>query len=126
MDTDKHGWEEITGNILGSAMSVSNALGVGFLEKVYENAMMAELTLRGVKARQQQSLLVRYKGAVVGEYVADLIVEDRVLVELKHVKQLDPIHLAQCINYLKATGLRVCLLINFGKQTLEWKRVLND
>lgn len=126
MQSDEHGWEKITGNIIGAAIAVSNELGIGFLEKVYENALLAELAIRGVQAMQQQPLVVRYKGVIVGEYVADLVVESEVLVELKHVKNLDSVHLAQCLNYLKTTGLRVCLLINFGNNRLEWKRILRD
>lgn len=126
MDADERRYKEITGQIIGAAMAVSNELGVGFLEKVYERALQAELTLRGVKALTQRPLVVRYKGAVVGDYVADMLVEDCVLVEIKHADGFDNAHMAQCLNYLKATGLKVCLLINFGKTTVEWKRIVRD
>jgi len=116
--------DQLTGSIIGAAFKVSNALGPGFLEKVYENALAQELTRSGLTALQQQGIQVRYEGSVVGEFFGDLLVEGCVLVELKAVKALDEAHLAQCINYLKATGLTVCLLMNFGNPRLEFKRVL--
>jgi GxxExxY protein len=102
---------------------VSNALGSGFLEKVYENALSYEISKTGLDVKQQHALKVWYDGVLVGEYVADLIVEAKILVELKAVKVLDEIHQAQCINYLRATGYRICLLINFGKPRIEVKRI---
>jgi GxxExxY protein len=126
MDTDKHRWEtnQITEAVIGAAYKVGNALGSGFLEKVYENALAIEIRNSGLLAGQQHSINVKYEGALVGEFVADLLVQNEVLVELKAVKALDEIHLAQCLNYLKATGLRVCLLINFGNPKVEIKRVM--
>ncbi len=103
-------------------MRVSNTLGSGFLEKVYENALVHELRKADAKVAQQHVLSVSYDGVVVGEYAADLVVEDGVLVELKAVRALDDVHMAQCMNYLKATGLRVCLLLNFGQPRLQVKR----
>ena len=94
-------------------------LGSGFLEKVYERALIRELLLRGLNA-------VCYKGQHVGEYAADLVVEEKVIVELKCVEHFANEHLAQCINYLKASGLRVALLINFQKPQVTWKRILPD
>lgn len=117
--------ETVTGKIIGCAYTVANTLGSGFLEKVYENALAHELRKAGLPVRQQASIDVYYDGVLVGEYVADLMVENSVLVELKAVKVLDNIHLAQCMNYLKATGLQVCLLINFGTPRIEIKRILN-
>ena len=99
-------------------------LGAGFLEKVYERALLRELAFRGVSAKAQVSFPVCYKGQYVGEYVADLVVEEKVIVELKCVERFANEHLAQCINYLKASRLRVALLINFQKPKVEWKRVL--
>jgi GxxExxY protein len=113
----------ITEKIIGCAYTVGNTLGVGFLEKVYENALAHELRKAGLKVGQQQPIRVRYDDIIVGEYVADLLVEDCVLVELKAVQNLDSIHMAQCINYLKATGLRLCLLINFGTRKVGIKRI---
>jgi GxxExxY protein len=105
---------------------VANALGPGFLEKVYENALAHELRCAGLAVEQQKSLKVYYRDIVVGEYMADLLVEGLVVVELKAVRAFDDIHLAQCLNYLKATGLKVGLLINFGTRKVQIKRVVND
>ncbi len=111
--------------VIGCALAVANTLGVGFLEKVYENAHAYELRKRGLAVAQQRGVVVRYDGFIVGEYTTDLLMVDAVLVELNAVKALDTIHLAQCLNYLKATGLRLCLLLNFGKPRLEIKRVVH-
>jgi GxxExxY protein len=118
--------DRVTKEIISCGFKVSNALGSGFLEKVYENALALELRKAGFKTDQQHGITVRYDGTVVGEYAADLLVEGKVLVELKAVKTLDDVHLAQCMNYLKATGLSVCLLLNFGKPKLDVKRVVRD
>jgi GxxExxY protein len=125
MNTDKHRWEtnQITETVIGAAYQVANTLGSGFLEKVYENALALEIRKRGLPVVQQHSIQVKYEGVVVGDFVADLLVPDEILVELKTVKALDEIHLAQCLNYLKATGRHVCLLLNFGNPKLEIKRV---
>ena len=126
MHTDGHGLEEsdLTEIVIGSAFEISKVLGAGFLEKVYERALIRELTLRGVSAKAHVSFPVCYKGQYVGEYLADLVVEDKLVVELKCVDRFANEHLAQCINYLKASGLRVALLINFQRPRVEWKRVL--
>ena len=117
--------ELVTEKIIGCAYTVANTLGSGFLEKVYENAMAHELRKAGLVVQQQAGIAVNYDGVIVGDYVADLLVENVVLVELKAVKGIDNVHFAQCMNYLKATGLQVCLLINFGTPRIEIKRVLN-
>jgi len=114
---------ELKERIIGCAYTISNHLGVGFLEKVYENALAHELRKIGLRVDQQWSVKVNYDGVVVGDYVADLFVEGFILVELKAVKDLDVIHEAQCLNYLKATGADLCLLINFGKPRLEIRRL---
>ncbi len=116
----------ITDHVIGAAFTVSNTLGCGFLEKVYENALVHELRKAGLKVAQQYDIDVHYDGKVVGEYTTDMLVEDRVLVELKAVKVLNDIHMAQCLNYLKATGLSICLLINFAKPKLEIKRIIRE
>jgi GxxExxY protein len=116
---------EITEKILGCAYEVANGPGSGFLEKVDENAVAHELGEAGLRVEQQRTIEVRYDGIIVGSYCADLLVEEAVLVELKAVKTLDDIHLAQCLNYLKATGLKICLLLNFGSPRLEIKRLVN-
>jgi GxxExxY protein len=112
----------ITEKIIGSAFAVGTKLGCGFLEKCYENALAHELRKVGLRVQQQVPLKVWYDGIVVGEFVADLIVEERVMVELKAISGLDPIHSAICINYLAATKLPLCLLINFGRR-VEVKRI---
>jgi GxxExxY protein len=126
MHTDKHRWEtnKITEAVIGAAYKIGNTLGSGFLEKVYENALAIEIRKSGLRVVQQHPINVKYEGAIVGEFIADLLVQDEVLVELKAVKALDEIHLAQCLNYLKATRLHVCLLINFGNPKIEIKRIL--
>jgi GxxExxY protein len=115
---------EITEKIIGCAFTVSNTLGCGFLEKVYENALLLELKSVELKAVQQKPIDVYYRGNLIGEYVADLLVEDKVLVELKTVQGFDDTHFAQCLNYLKATGFEICLLFNFGKPELQIKRLV--
>lgn len=117
--------DEITEKIIGCAHEVSNGLGCGFLEKVYENALAHELRECGLGVVQQQPLRVFYKSMVVGDYQTDLIVEGGVIVELKAVKSLDDVHVAECLNYLRATNLHVCLLINFGKPRLEVRRIVH-
>jgi len=118
--------DAITEKIIGCAYTVSNKLGTGFLEKVYENALAHETRKINLRVVQQHNITVKYDGVVVGEYAADLLVEDKIIVELKAVKNLDDVHMAQCINYLKATELHVCLLINFGKSKVEVKRIVNN
>ena len=123
MDTDKGGGlDHVTERIIGCAFEISNELGPGFLEKLYENALAHELRLAGLAVQQQHGITVRYKGVTIGEYTADLLVEQAVIVELKAVRTLDDVHRAQCLNYLKATGLRVCLLLNFARPRVEVKR----
>jgi GxxExxY protein len=117
---------QITEKIIGCAFKVSNTLGSGFLEKVYENAFAYEMVNSGLKVSQQYPIQVKYEGIPVGDYTADLLVEDCVLVELKTVKQIDDIHLAQCMNYLKATGFNICLLFNFANRRLEFKRIVQN
>lgn len=105
--------EEITYRIRGAVFEVNRILGAGFLEKVYENALIIELRQRGLKAKSQAPINVYYKGELVGEYFVDILVEDRVLLELKVVEQLQKIHEAQILNYLKATGFKIGFLVNF-------------
>jgi len=95
----------------------------GFLEKVYERALLRELTLRGIRATTQASFAVSYKGQSVGVYLADLLVEEELVVELKCVERLGNEHTAQCLNYLRASGRRICLLVNFQKPKVEWRRI---
>ena len=125
MDTDEHGFNRVTERAIGCSYRVANELGAGYFENVYENAPVVELRETGLTARQQHSIAVRYKGQIVGENFADILVEDAVLVELKAVGLLEDFHMAQCLNYLKATGLKICLLLNFGKPRIEIKRIAN-
>jgi GxxExxY protein len=124
MNADGMRFGDLSGRIIGCAMTVSNALGVGFLEKVYENALAHELRKAGLEIALQTRAAICYDGVIVGEYMADITVEELVLVELKAVRILDDFHRAQCINYLKPTGLQLCLLINFGNPRLEFKRLV--
>jgi GxxExxY protein len=113
--------EEITEKIIHAFYRVYNTLGYGFLEKVYENAMAVELRKLGLRIKAQRSIQVRYGSEVVGEYFADLLVEDRIVIELKAAKMISDEHEAQLINYLKATEMEVGLLFNFGRKP-EFKR----
>jgi GxxExxY protein len=121
--TDRIENDRLTERIIGCAYQVGNDLGKGFLEKVYENALVIELEKDHLKIKRQHPITIRYQNKVVGEYVADLLVEDKVLVELKAVEKLNPVHSAQCLNYLKATGLAVCLLMNFGEPKVKVRRL---
>lgn len=118
--------DPITTQIIGCAYQVSNELGPGFLEKIYENALAHELRKIGLNVVQQKGIEVHYDGVIVGEFVVDLLVERKILVELKAVREVDDIHLAQALNYLKATGLKTCLLINFGKPKIQIRRLMMD
>ncbi|MEZ6096083.1 MAG: GxxExxY protein [Pirellulaceae bacterium] len=113
---------EITEAIIGCAFQVSNELGTGFLESVYEKSLAMLLREKGLSCSSQHPIQVKFRGVVVGEFVADLLVEGKVVVKLKAVKGIAPEHQAQVINYLKATEMDVGLLINFGCPRLEFKR----
>jgi GxxExxY protein len=115
--------KELTKQIIGAAFEVHKELGYGFLEKVYERALQVELLQRGVKSETQKPIKVKYKGVIVGDYVADLLVDDKVLVELKAEERYNKQHEAQLLNELKATGIKIGLLINFGKEGCEFKRM---
>jgi GxxExxY protein len=112
--------------VLKCAVKVHKKLGRGFLEKVYENALMIELKKEGLRARQQCPIPVHYEDEVVGDYVADIIVEDTLIIELKAIRNISDDHTACCINYLTATRLPVCLLLNFGRAVIQIKRVVGD
>lgn len=118
-------FEELTEEILGASFEVINELGHGFLESVYEKALLLSLKEKGLLAGAQVPLKVDFKGHIVGEFFADIVVENKVLLELKAVRALAPEHIAQVLNYLKATGLQVGLLINFGSSKLEYRRLNN-
>jgi len=117
-------YEEITGKILAAAFEVANELGSGFVESVYEKALRIALLEKGLKVKEQHPITVLFRGQSVGDFYTDLFVEEKVIVELKAVKALAPEHQAQVINYLKATGIEVGLLINFGTPKIEYKRLV--
>jgi GxxExxY protein len=113
--------QALTGQIIGCAFKVHGTLGAGFAEKVYENALRIELIKEGLRVRQQAPIRVLYEGQVVGDYYADLWVEDRIIVELKAVQRLAQVHEVQLVNYLTATGTDIGLLLNFG-ESVDVKR----
>lgn len=121
---EKYPHSMITDKIIGCAVEVHKVLGSGFLENVYENALIYELTREGLKVEQQKLIPVIYKGVKVGEHRFDLLIGDEVIVENKVVKDFDEIHKAQILSYLKATGKKIGLLINFGKTKIEVKRFI--
>jgi GxxExxY protein len=114
--------QELIYRIRGAVFEVFRELGAGFLEKVYENSLATELRLQGCRVEQQRPISVHYKNEVVGEYVADIVVEERILIEVKAVGELRSEHEAQILNYLKATGIRVGLLVNFAHPKAVVKR----
>ena len=114
---------EVTFQIIAAVIEVHKVLGFGFLENVYEKALLKELRLRGLKADCQKEMKVKYKGEEVGSYFADIVVNEEIILELKSVEHLNNSHKAQLLNYLKGTGLRVGFLINFGKEKAEYKRM---
>ena len=118
--------DALSEKIIRAAYKVSNTLGSGFLEKVYENALAHQLRKDGVKIEQQRPIKVYYDDVVVGDYFADLVAEGNVIVELKAARRFEDIHLAQTLNYLKVTGLKLGLILNFGKPRVEIKRVVNN
>ena len=114
--------KKLTGKIIGACIEVSNELGVGFLESVYEKALLIALIEKGLHVEEQVPLEVTFRNQIVGTFYADILVENDIVIELKAVKSLKPEHEAQLINYLKASGKHIGLLVNFGKPKLEWKR----
>jgi len=124
MNADAPVLNRISWRTIGCALTVANTLGCGFLEKVYENALAYELRQAGLTVHQQAGVAVRYHGVVVGQYIADLLIEQAVAVELKAVRAIDNVHRAQCVNCLKASDLRLCLLLNFGRPRLEIHRLV--
>ena len=116
-------YEDITGRILQCAFDVQNTLGCGFLEKVYENAMAVALREAGIQVRQQVALRVHYREQLVGDYVADIVVDGAVLIEIKATQEHHPVHVAQVLNYLKASHLPVGMLLDFGLPKLTYRRL---
>lgn len=116
--------KELTEEVIGACFEVMNELGQGFLESVYQKALVIALTQLGITVAEQAPLKVTSRNIVVGDFYPDILVEDRLIIELKALKSLTSEHEAQLLNYLKASGLRVGMLINFGRQRLEWKRLV--
>ena len=126
MDRDKHRFihEEETRRIIGCAIEVLNTLGHGLLEKPYENALVVEFQRQGISFQQQPRFDVVYKGTKVGEYVPDLVVFDKVVLDAKVIEKITDHEIGQVLNYLKITGLSLGLILNFRRARLEWKRVV--
>ncbi len=128
MNTDAHRYDgphaQLTFAIIGCAMEVLNELGAGLHEKPYENALVVEFKLRGIAHEQQRRFQVAYKGELVGEYVPDLIAENSVIVDTKVIDRITDVERGQMLNYLKITGLKVGLIINFKRPKLEWERMV--
>jgi len=124
IESEESRLNELSEKIIGAAFKVSNVLGIGFPDEVYENALIVELNLSGLKAEQQTTLKVYYKDELVGDYYADILVEDEIIIELKSVEEFEDNHIAECLNYLKISGLKLCLMINFSKPKIEIKRVV--
>ena len=120
-----HRFEPLSGKVLGAALHVHRSLGAGFLEGVYERALVVALSTRGLSIETQKEVRIRYAGIEVGRHRLDLLVEGRVIVEIKAVEHLQPIHLAQVRSYLRATDLQIGLLLNFNSPTLQVRRVVN-
>jgi GxxExxY protein len=117
---------ELTRKIIGCAYRVYNTMGSGFLESVYENCMLIELRKLGIEALNQHPITVKYDGLIVGEFAADLFVAGVVIVELKSVRTVLPVHEVQLVNYLKATGIDIGLLLNFGDKGVEVRRKVRE
>jgi GxxExxY protein len=118
--------KELSYAVIGAAMEVHQVLGPGYLEAVYQAALAHELGLRGIETKREQPLPVSYKGVIVGYYVADIVVEDKVILELKATRQLTREHKAQAINYLTTTGFQLAILLNFGESSLVYERIIRE
>ena len=121
----KHQFEDLSKKIIGAALEVHRELGPGFLENIYEEALKVDLNEHGLQFESQKEIEIEYLGVVVGTHRLDLVIEGKIVVELKAVNEIADIHLAQLRSYLKAMGLRVGLLLNFAKPTLQIRRVVN-
>ena len=119
-------YKKLTYEIINCAFEVHNQIGSGFLEKVYENSLIHELDLRGIKIEPQKAIKVFYKNKEVGNYIPDIIVDNKVILEIKAVDQISNIHRAQLLNYLKASGYEVGLIINFAQTKLEYQRLVRS
>jgi len=124
MNTDEHGLNEVTFKINGCAMDVLNSIGHGFHEKIYQNAMAAALSKKGMLFSQQKQFDVFFERICVGTFIPDLVVEDKVIVELKTIDRIGPNEKGQVLNYLRASGLHLAVILNFKNAKLEWQRVV--
>ena len=124
MKKNKILYKELSYEIIGLAMKVHTILGPGFLEKVYENALMVLFGKEGIKAVQQAPIKVKFENEIVGNYYADILIENKIILELKTVEKITDIHRAQTLNYLKATGLKLAIILNFGAKSLEYERLV--
>ena len=122
---NKHNFEELSNTIIGAAIAVHKELGPGFLENIYEKALLIQLDEDGIRIESQKEVKISFHGMEVGLHRLDLVIEDQIIVELKTVKEILDIHKAQLRSYLKATGLKTGLLINFSKPKIEVKRIVN-
>ena len=122
MKSNKILHKELSYKIIGLAMEVYNKLGYGFLEKVYENALMILFQREGIQAEQQVPIKVYFEGKIIGDYVADILVENKIILEIKSVENIIDLHRAQVLNYLTATGFHLAIILNFGKEKLEFER----
>lgn len=122
MKNNKILYKELSYKIIGLAMEVYNKLGYGFLEKVYENALMILFQREGIQAEQQVPIKVYFEGKIIGDYVADILVENKIILEIKSVENIIDVHRAQVLNYLTATGFHLAIILNFGKEKLEFER----
>ena len=120
----KYIYEELTEKIIGAAYTVHNNLGFGFLEKVYQNSLLIELDVLGISAKKEVPIKVYYKNTVVGDYFADIVVDQKIILEIKSIKKILPIHEVQLLNYLKATNYKLGLLINFGSSVEVKRKIL--
>lgn len=117
-------YKDLSYKIVSFAMKVHTILGPGFLEKVYENALMVLFGKEGIKAVQQAPIKVKFENEIVGNYYADILIENKIILELKTVEKITDIHRAQALNYLKATGLKLAIILNFGAKSLEYERLV--
>ncbi len=117
-------YKDLSYQIIGLAMEVHRKLGYGFLEKVYENSLMILFRKEGIRSEQQYPIKVYFEREVVGNYVADILIEDKIIIELKCVEKINNIHKAQALNYLKATRMRLAIILNFAKDKLQYERLV--
>ena len=117
-------YKDLSYKIVGLAIEIHNKLGYGFLEKAYENALMLLFRREDIIAKQQTPISVYFEREIVGEYFSDILVENKIILELKAIEKITDVHKAQTLNYLKATGLRLAIILNFGKKKLEYKRIV--